>query len=285
MSYKYNLVLCVCIKNEAKYMNDFLQHYIKQGVEHFYIINNNSADNISNILENYKNIITIFEDNRDLQMYSNCQGKDFQKQIYDDYFYPIIIKDACWAIIVDVDEFMYGKNGYTIKSYLETVPSDINCIYVIWNLFLPYKNDDNTITNNFSIYQNNKRLNLDLIKELDYCVNNLSNFGKSIIRTSSLTSENKLWIHRQAVNGKTMTNYGQINDVTLYDNFNTQEISEECFSKVKITLNHYPIRDLDDYKKRLSHLQYENKFAFTYALNIMMNSIEKYYIEDNSIIT
>jgi hypothetical protein len=265
-------------------MNEFLQHYIKQGVEHFYIINNNSTDDILNILENYKDIITLFEDNRDLQMYSSFQGKDFQKQIYDDYFYSIIIKDAKWAIVVDVDEFMYGKNGYTIKSYLETVSDDISCIYVIWNLFLPCKNADDIITEHFSIYQNNKRLNLDLIKELHYCVNNLSNFGKSIIRTSSLTPENKIWIHRQAVNGKTMTNYGQINDTILYDNFNTQEISEECFSKVKITLNHYPVRDLDDYNKRLSHLQYENKFVFTNALKLMIDAGEKYYIEDNSII-
>jgi len=284
MSYKYNLVLCVCIKNEAKYINEFLQHYIKQEVEHFYIINNNSTDNISNILKNYKDIITVFEDNRDLQMYSSFQGKDFQKQLYDDYFYPIIIKEAKWAIIVDVDEFMYGKNGYTIKSYLESVSDDISCIYIIWNLFLPYKNEDDTITEHFSIYQNNKRLNLDLIKELHYCVNNLSNFGKSIIKTSSLSSENKIWIHRQAINGKTMSNYGQINNGILYDNFNTQEISEECFNKVNITLNHYPIRDLDDYKKRLSHLQYESKFVFTNALNIMIEAGEKYYIEDNSII-
>jgi hypothetical protein len=81
-----------------------------------------------------------------------------------------------------------------------------------------------------------------------------------------------------------MTNYDQVNDVTLYDNFNTQEISEDCFSKVKITLNHYPVRDLDDYNKRLSHLQYENKFVFTNALKLMIDAGEKYYIEDNSII-
>lgn len=31
--------VCVCIKNDAKYIGDFVSHYIGQGVDHFYIVN------------------------------------------------------------------------------------------------------------------------------------------------------------------------------------------------------------------------------------------------------
>jgi len=286
MSYKYNLSVCVCVKNEAKYINEFLQHYVNQGVEHFYIINNKSSDNIVEILNNhkYKELITLFEDDREIEMYSTYNGKYIQKKIFDDYFLPIITKETKWAIIVDADEFMYGKNGYTIKTYLSTVSEDIGTIYVIWNIFLPMKNSNNEITEHFTIHHNNKRLNLDLIKEQHACIQFINNFGKSIIKTSMINSNMGLWMHRQFNFGKTITNYGQVNDSYISDNFNTHELSEEAFNKVDITLNHYPIRDVEDYEKRKSHLQYESKFVFSNGLILMNELDEKYIIEDNSII-
>ena len=56
MNYKYKLSLCVVIKNEVEYINDFLEHYVNQGIEHFYIINNNSTDGVENFIENHKYI-------------------------------------------------------------------------------------------------------------------------------------------------------------------------------------------------------------------------------------
>ena len=50
MEYKYYLSVCVCIKNEGIYINEFIQHYMNQGVDHFYIINNNSDDNINEMV-------------------------------------------------------------------------------------------------------------------------------------------------------------------------------------------------------------------------------------------
>ena len=61
MVYKYKLSVCLCIKNEAKHIIDFIEHYIIQGVEHFYIIDNNSDDNLKEILEKsyYNFLITL----------------------------------------------------------------------------------------------------------------------------------------------------------------------------------------------------------------------------------
>ena len=36
---KYKLVIVAIFKNEAIAMREWLEHYIRQGVEHFYIIN------------------------------------------------------------------------------------------------------------------------------------------------------------------------------------------------------------------------------------------------------
>ena len=41
-----------------------------------------------------------------------------------------------WVIVVDMDEFIYARNGFkTIKEYLETVNKDIYKIEIPWKLF------------------------------------------------------------------------------------------------------------------------------------------------------
>ena len=51
-SYKYTLSCCALIKNEENFLKEWLDHYINEGVEHFYLIDNGSADNTLNIINN-----------------------------------------------------------------------------------------------------------------------------------------------------------------------------------------------------------------------------------------
>ena len=119
MSFKYKLSVCVSVKNEAKYMPEFIEHYVNQGVDHFYIVNNNSSDNIEEMFQSckHKDMITFITDNRDINIYIDVSSTEHQKAIWNDNIYPLIVKETEWAIIIDADEFMYGKNGHTIKTY------------------------------------------------------------------------------------------------------------------------------------------------------------------------
>ena len=79
MNYKYKLSLCTVIKNEVEYINDFLEHYVNQGIEHFYIINNNSTDGVVNFIENHKytDKITLIKDDTDFKYNQlDCPHKD-----------------------------------------------------------------------------------------------------------------------------------------------------------------------------------------------------------------
>ena len=38
--YKFFLTCSIIIKNEQTYIQEWIQHYIKQGVQHFFIIDN-----------------------------------------------------------------------------------------------------------------------------------------------------------------------------------------------------------------------------------------------------
>jgi hypothetical protein len=94
----------------------------------------------------------------------------------------------------------------------------------------------------------------------------------------------KIWVHKQ-ITTNTLTNYNIFFEYPTSDNINGHEWSEENYKKTNITLNHYPIRDLNDYEKRKSHLQYYFKSIFTNTMFLMMELEDKYLIEDNEINT
>ena len=97
-------------KNENLYVKEFVEHYIKLGVDHIYIYDDNepNTEKFSNILgRKYENKITIYE-NRDkiknqASAFTSCYHKNLNK--FD------------WFIMVDMDEFLYIINN-TLKNYL-----------------------------------------------------------------------------------------------------------------------------------------------------------------------
>ena len=253
MNYKYKLSLCVVIKNEVEYINDFLEHYVNQGIEHFYIINNNSTDGVENFIENHKYIdkITLIKDDTDFKYNQlDCPHKD----ILDRNLYSLLKETTEWAIIIDIDEFMYGKNGFTISTYIDSLEQEINNVYVYWNIIIPAKEENtNEILETFSPKKSTKRINLDFLDKLPWEIQWACKFGKSLFRTSALNDYNKLWIHKVHVDGKIITNYNTLSE-NEYDNADNEIIfSEENFNKTNISLKHYAIRNKKDYLRRLDY--------------------------------
>jgi len=253
--YKYFLSVCVCIRNETNYLMEFIEHYIEQGVEHFYIVNNNSDDDFDKFIEINKaklsNIITVINDYTEYDVYNNPHS---QKAMIDKNFFDIIRKETKWATIVDIDEFMFGKNGYTLSSYLKDYIDDqqVSCIYVYWQLIKPKSIELEDYFENTSIFKNNKkRLNLDKYSNIPYELQFANHFGKSLFQTSKLSKTNKLWIHKVYTDGQMITNYGA-KTVCEFDNADTFEISENAYNELKISLNHYAIRDYNDWTKKIT---------------------------------
>jgi hypothetical protein len=245
MVYKYKLSVCLCIKNEAKHIIDFIEHYIIQGVEHFYIIDNNSDDNLKEILEKsyYNFLITLISNDICIDINNAYSSTNGLVAVYNnDIIYETIKKETEWGIVVDIDEFMYGKNGHNIKTFLETIDDSVGCVYVIWNIMTSstIKNEN---SNSFHINSNIfKRLNYDSITNLSYNIKNANDFGKSIFRTSMI---NRIGLHKShCTTGKIINNYGE-NKNSWYDNCNNIEYSENIF---KNTIFKYYIPILRNHK-------------------------------------
>lgn len=285
MVYKYKLSVCLCIKNEAKHIIDFIEHYIIQGVEHFYIIDNNSDDNLKEILEKsyYNFLITLISNDICIDINNAYSSTNGLVAVYNnDIIYETIKKETEWGIVVDIDEFMYGKNGHNIKTFLETIDDSVGCVYVIWNIMTSstIKNENsNSFHVNLNIF---KRLNYDSITNLSYNIKNANDFGKSIFRTSMI---NRIGLHKShCTTGKIINNYGE-NKNSWYDNCNSIEYSENIFKNTNISLNHYVIRDYNDYVKKKTQFEcnVEQRNALLNGIFELLELDDMYFVTDNEI--
>ncbi len=99
----YKLSVGCLFKNESHCMKEWLDHYLNRGVEHFYMINDQSTDDFMTILKDY-DCITLF--NADQSYYLGRQ-----KNMYNQYILPHI-KETKWLLMVDMDEFVWSPQYY-----------------------------------------------------------------------------------------------------------------------------------------------------------------------------
>jgi glycosyltransferase involved in cell wall biosynthesis len=126
-SYKYTLSLLVICKNEGMVIDEFIQHYKWQGVEHIYLIDNGSTDNMVQVLasyisEGYVSYYNLPEQHKQIDHYNTV--------------YNMIRNDTRWLIICDADEYIYNRtSGDTILSYLKNINDDICAVVLQWKQF------------------------------------------------------------------------------------------------------------------------------------------------------
>jgi hypothetical protein len=108
----YYLSVGAIFKNESHILKEWITHYLRRGVEHFYLINDNSTDDFMGILEEYRNAgrITLFHVNEPYYL-----GR--QKTLYNLYILPRL-KDTQWLLMVDLDEFVWSKRSVEMTEVL-----------------------------------------------------------------------------------------------------------------------------------------------------------------------
>lgn len=119
----YNLCVFSIFKNESHIFKEWIEHYLNEGVDHFYLIDNGSTDNYKDILESYSGKITLFYDESKMQ----------QENLYNKYILPNIYETE-WLICCDLDEFIWAPDG-TIKSVLNNVSPVTGMIQIPWEQF------------------------------------------------------------------------------------------------------------------------------------------------------
>ena len=227
--------ICVVaiFKNESHVLKEWLEHYLREGVDTFLLIDNDSSDNYKPILEPFLNSKQAF--------LKKSKKKYAQVELYNRWLPEA--KKFDWVIVVDMDEFIYARNGFkTIKAYLETVDKDIYKIKIPWKLFgsSGLKKQPVSVIQNFIHRKKFPKISTH---------NNLSErviFIKTISRGSHFQ---KIGLHNSVI-------------TNLHQSFPVRKISSDSRMLGEITLmiepllkthslhlNHYRIQSWEFYKK------------------------------------
>jgi hypothetical protein len=108
----YYLSIGAIFKNESHCLKEWIDHYIFHGVNHFYLINDDSDDNYFTILEPYinKGYVTLFNAKWD-------RYKLRQTDMYCHYILPNL-KNTKWLLMIDLDEFVWSPKEIDLKKIL-----------------------------------------------------------------------------------------------------------------------------------------------------------------------
>ena len=107
------IALCTMGKRENLYAKEFIDYYIKLGIDSIFIYDDNNLDSekISDVIDlSYKKYVTIYE----------AKNKKIFNQ--SDAFTDCYLKNKQnfnWFLMVDMDEFLYIKND-KLKNYLQS---------------------------------------------------------------------------------------------------------------------------------------------------------------------
>ena len=248
-------------KNESMILKEWLDHYIFHGVEHFYLINDNSTDTFLDILKDYRHVITLFD----------CtipKIKNRQSIAYNTFFKPILHQTK-WLAILDIDEYVYSPCMIHIPDILKKYE-----MYSLLELNWVWFGSNAHIVQPKNIVQSfTKRAeyNKQIIAPTPFGMEFINlNGTKYIVHTKYNVKE--LNVHTSLVDGNSINISLKGNGDLLINHYNV--MSKEYFEKIKMTrgdvncwhadtarnlewFNLYDINEIDDYR-----LHDQNKCMF-----------------------
>jgi len=227
----YDLACGAIFKNEAWNLKEWLDHYIDQGVEHFYLINNASTDDFHHILRPYidQGLVTLFHETR----------AHTQVASYNQYILPHAKQETEWLILCDLDEFIYARRNYsTILEYLLTLSTDVSVVSIPWKMFGSSGHKDHPKSGIIQNFTYRKLYNGQGSTPL--MMNDPSMmYLKTISRPARIS---QLGIHEQEpTHGRCIRSDG----TTIKCNTTLDKINETLLENAALHLNHYAIQSRD----------------------------------------
>ena len=252
----YYLSILAIMKNEAMNLKIWIDHYIWQGVNHIYIIDNNSNDGSIKIIEDLINNgypITLYK------LFEKYKQVEYYNFVYDK---EKLQEKTKWLIVADLDEFFYCNNS-KISNELKHF-EDYDYISSKWRMF----GSNNCI-------KHPKDIRISLTKRVEEL-----NFNTKYIFQTKNVYSGALQVHS--------LKYGYTNNIDLSEIFRLNHYSiqsKDFFEKVKMTrgdvnlIDYQNIRDWKYFDKYNENTDYEDNDLKNMILNKNTdNSKTNYYI-------
>lgn len=220
-------LLCIC-KNESMVIDEFIRHYRWQGVEHIYLIDNGSSDNMKSVIDKYIDTGYV------CYFYLPEQHKQVENYMI---VYNEIRNQTKWLIVCDVDEYIYNRNPkQSILTFIQKTPDDVCEIQLRWKMFGSNGLDSQPSSIRTSFLQRKK---------------DSENTIKCIVNTKLV---NKLDVHSHNDNPSLKSIY-QPDELELN---HYAIMSKEYFTKVKMTRGDVANGDLNTFRDMSYFKKYDH---------------------------
>ena len=235
--FKYYLSLTMCVKDERDYIVEWLEYYLLQGVDHFYIYNNNGTDDTEDIIKPYidQGIVT----------WTEYPGLKKQALIYNDAVEKYK-NETRWMGFIDVDEFIVPLKHKTLAQALKEYEnySQILMHWVCYGNSGHKKKTEGLVIERFTQHQKG-----------------ISVATKAIVNPRAVLYAD---IHSHEVLGETV-------------NEHRQKIYKKSYPTANIfQINHYPIKSEEEFanKKKRGRADLTDFYEEYYTMNEKLNEVE-----------
>lgn len=246
---KYYISICAIFKNEATYLEEWIEYHRIIGIDHFYLYNNFSQDDYSRILMPYidEGIVTLTEwpvNQGQMSAYEDCADR--------------FSRDTNWIAFIDLDEFIVPNDAYDVKSIIKKFERR-PVVIVYWRYFttsgIVERDIKNLVTEDFYV-----------------CSRKYANIGKIFFNTAFG------WAGNDRRNKQMHSHWAEhrgrmFPPVNVFDKISWGNVDDIPSDYPSIQINHYVTRSYNEYMKKL-----ERGDAY-FAVN--PRSLEYFYIHEH----
>jgi hypothetical protein len=207
----YYLSVLAIFKNETMNLKLWIDHYLWQGVDHFYLIDNGSNDNPLSILNDYINngIVSYF------YLPERHKQVDHYRFVFDN---QNIKNKTQWLAVCDLDEFFFGVDQ-KLTTKIKSLEPYYDYILCNWKMF-----GSNGLLKHPP----------DIRTAITHCEKSLHENTKYIFKPNIIKDSSQIWIHKLINTSNINPRRIRIaNQLIKLNHYPIQ--SQEFFRKVKMT--------------------------------------------------
>lgn len=242
LSNLYYSSICLLIRDENEYLEEWINHYISIGIDHIYIYDNGIKESVDGIINKFpSNYITAVK-------YEDKDTNTLQQDVYSD-FLSNYASETRWVAFIDSDEFIYINNNSAdintlLKSYEEYGAIHMN--WIVYNANGEIDKKDGNVQERFTT---------TLPEPINHNYNKL---GKAFIQPYKID--------------------GVYRYIPIFKNGNTLYINDDNNIDF-IELRHYYTKSLEEWTEKINRgscdARYLKKYEEFFKLNPDMQSLYK----------
>lgn len=130
LGFDYEVSICAIFKDEAPYLQEWIEYHQLLGVQHFWLYNNNSSDHYEEVLHPYiqKGYIEVIDWPEVMNIKWTAQTNAYNDCI-------VRSKDIThWLAIIDIDEFIVPMHHDTLQDLLKNY-QNVGGVQIFWQFF------------------------------------------------------------------------------------------------------------------------------------------------------